>query len=232
MKIAGILFDKDGTLFDFQKTWGKWAKVFLSEISNNNIEEAIKLGNHIGYNYRTEEFLSDSVVIAGTPKEIATKIISFLPKWNIIELINYINEVAKSAEIMAAVPLKPLLIELRAKGLKLGVATNDGSLPAIAHLKSAEIFDFFDFVVGSDSGYGFKPNSGMQKEFCRRFKLKAETVLMVGDSTHDLIAGRSANMICVGVLTGVAQKSELNSYADVVLNDIGEIPKFLIENDC
>ena len=93
MKIAGILFDKDGTLFDFQKTWGKWAKVFLTEISNNNIEEAIKLGNHIGYNYRTEEFLSDSVVIAGTPKEIANKIISFLPKWNIIELINYINEV-------------------------------------------------------------------------------------------------------------------------------------------
>ena len=39
MKIAGILFDKDGTLFDFQKTWGKWAKVFLTEISNNNINE-------------------------------------------------------------------------------------------------------------------------------------------------------------------------------------------------
>ena len=232
MKVSGILFDKDGTLFDFQKTWGKWAKIFLKKISENNIEEAIKLGSYIGYNYLTEKFLSNSVVIAGTPNDIAEKIISSLPKWNINELTDYMNEVAKSAEIMAAVPLNPLLLELRAKNLKLGVATNDGNLPTIAHLKSAEIFDFFDFVVGSDSGYGFKPNPGMQIEFCRRFQLEPETVLMVGDSTHDLIAGRSANMICVGVLTGVAQESELNSYADVVLNDIGEIPKFLIENDC
>jgi phosphoglycolate phosphatase len=229
MTVSGILFDKDGTLFDFQKTWGKWAKIFLKHISKNDTEKAIKLGRRIGYNYTTEEFLSDSIVIAGTPNDIAINIISSLPKWNITELTDYMNEVAKSAEIMAAVPLKPLLLKLRSEQLKLGVATNDGSVPAIAHLKSAEIFDFFDFIVGSDSGYGFKPNPGMQIEFCKRFQLKPETVLMVGDSTHDLIAGRSANMICVGVLTGIAEESELIRYADVILNDIAEIPKFLSE---
>ena len=25
MKIKGVLFDKDGTLFDFQKTWNAWS---------------------------------------------------------------------------------------------------------------------------------------------------------------------------------------------------------------
>ena len=36
-------------------------------------------------------------------------------------------------------------------------------------------------------------------------------------------------MICVGVLTGITKESELIRYADVILNDIAEIPKFLSE---
>ena len=57
------------------------------------------------------------------------------------------NEIAESAEIMAAVPLKPLLKELKSQNIKLGVATNDGISPARAHLKSAEILNFFDSVL-------------------------------------------------------------------------------------
>ena len=29
MKISGVLFDKDGTLFDFNATWGTWARGML-----------------------------------------------------------------------------------------------------------------------------------------------------------------------------------------------------------
>ncbi len=50
---------------------------------------------------------------------------------------------------------------------------------------------------------------------------------MVGDSTHDLVAGRAAGMLAIGVLTGMAARSDLDPYADLVLNDIGEIPALL-----
>ncbi|EPX85444.1 HAD-superfamily hydrolase, subfamily IA, variant 1 family protein [Salipiger mucosus DSM 16094] len=50
---------------------------------------------------------------------------------------------------------------------------------------------------------------------------------MVGDSTHDLIAGRAAGMQCVGVLTGPAAAEDLASQADVVLPDIGHLPGWL-----
>ena len=75
MKVSGILFDKDGTLFDFQKTWGKWAKIFLDEISNGSEKNAIKLGKHIGYDYTMEEFESDSIVIASNQLNEANVII-------------------------------------------------------------------------------------------------------------------------------------------------------------
>jgi phosphoglycolate phosphatase len=50
---------------------------------------------------------------------------------------------------------------------------------------------------------------------------------MVGDSTHDLRAGRAAGMRTIGVLTGMARAQALAPLADVVLRDIGEIPAWL-----
>ena len=50
---------------------------------------------------------------------------------------------------------------------------------------------------------------------------------MVGDSTHDLIAGRAAGMATIGVLTGTAGHADLAPYADVVFPDIGHIPAWL-----
>ena len=50
---------------------------------------------------------------------------------------------------------------------------------------------------------------------------------MVGDSTHDLRAGRAAGMTTIGVLTGMALREELVPFADLVLDDIGEIPALL-----
>ena len=50
---------------------------------------------------------------------------------------------------------------------------------------------------------------------------------MVGDSTHDLMAGRAAGMPTIGVLTGMAGAATLAPYADIVLSNIGEIPGIL-----
>jgi phosphoglycolate phosphatase len=50
---------------------------------------------------------------------------------------------------------------------------------------------------------------------------------MVGDSRHDLEAGRAAGMRTVAVLTGIAGAADLAPHADVVLADIGGLPGWL-----
>ena len=50
---------------------------------------------------------------------------------------------------------------------------------------------------------------------------------MVGDSTHDMAAGRAAGMHCIAVLTGPATRADLVNHADIVLGNIGEIPEYL-----
>ena len=116
---------------------------------------------------------------------------------------------------------------LRDRGYRLGVATNDAEDPARAHLGSVGITKYFDFVAGFDSGYGAKPEPGMQLGFCEAMDLAPEQVFMVGDSTHDLVSGRAAGMPTIAVLTGMAEASELAPFADHILNDIGEIPTLL-----
>ena len=112
---------------------------------------------------------------------------------------------------------------MKARGLKLGLATNDTEMPARLHLERAGVLDLFDYVVGCDSGWGGKPAPGQLLEFLRRFDLTPSRVAMVGDSRHDLDAGRAAGMHAVAVLTGMAGHDDLVGHADVVLDDIAAL---------
>jgi phosphoglycolate phosphatase len=142
-------------------------------------------------------------------------------------LVARMNAVSAVTRQVAAVELRPLFENFTARGLKLGLATNDAEEPATAHLRQVGIAPFFHFVSGFDSGYGAKPDPGPLLAFARTQGLEPKNVAMVGDSLHDLIAGRAAGMRTVAVLTGIARADELSPYADAVLSDIGCLPDWI-----
>jgi phosphoglycolate phosphatase len=224
--IDGLLFDKDGTLFDFRLSWGGWAAGFLPLIASDRAH-AEALGRAIGFDLETGVFSADSPVIAATAADIAACLVPHLRGLSVAELTERIDDSAGQAPMSEAVPLRPLLSVLRARGLRLGVATNDSEAPARQHLANHGISDCFEFVAGYDSGHGAKPGPGMCLAFARTLGLDPSRIAMVGDSRHDLDAGRAAGMRTVAVLTGVARREDLADHADVVLADIGGIPGWL-----
>lgn len=224
--VRGIVFDKDGTLFDFAATWESWALAFLRRLGRDEAH-ARAMAEAIGFEFDAQEFRKDSVVIAGTVGEIAEALAAALPQMSAAQVQEVLNEEAAQAPQAEAVPLKPLLARLRGAGLRLGVATNDAEAPARAHLESAGITAAFDFIAGYDSGFGGKPAPGQLIGFCKAVGLAPEACVMVGDSSHDLRAGRAAGMRCVAVLTGMAGEAALAPLADVVLPDIGHLPDWL-----
>ncbi|CUH50357.1 HAD family hydrolase [Ruegeria atlantica] len=230
MPIDAILFDKDGTLFDFADTWGGFGRSVLEKLSDGDQKRAAELGQAIGFDPVSEEYADDSIVIAGTVEEIAEALAPYFPDMASDELIDILNTESATATQAPAVPLVPFLDALRQAGLKLGVATNDGEMPALQHLASVGIRDHFDFVAGYDSGHGFKPGPGQLIAFSTHVGVDPSRVAMVGDSLHDLQAGRAAGMTTIGVLTGLAPAEALAPMADVVLPDIGHIPAWLAEN--
>lgn len=224
--IDGLLFDKDGTLFDFRVSWGRWAQGFLAQIARDAAHSA-RLGRAIGFDPATGSFAPDSPVIAATAADIAAALVPELPGITVAELTDRIDASAAQAPMSEAVPLAPLMASLRARGLRLGVATNDSEAPARQHLQNHGITACFDFIAGYDSGYGAKPGPGMCLAFAQQLGLDPARVAMVGDSRHDLEAGRAAGMRTVAVLTGIAKRDELAPHADVVLPDIGALPGWL-----
>jgi phosphoglycolate phosphatase len=224
--IDALLFDKDGTLFDFRVSWGRWATGFLAGLATD-AAHAERLGRAIGFDAASQGFAPDSPVIAATAADIAAALAPHLDGISVAALTERIDETAGSAPMSEAVPLRPLLAALRGRGLRLGVATNDSEIPALQHLAAHGITDCFDFIAGYDSGHGAKPGPGMCLAFAAACGLDPYRVAMVGDSRHDLQAGRAAGMRTVAVLTGIANAAELAPLADVVLPDIGALPGWL-----
>ncbi|MDF0597033.1 HAD family hydrolase [Psychromarinibacter halotolerans] len=226
-KIQGLLFDKDGTLFDFEATWNAWAAATLTDFAQGDIERASELGARIGFDFAAGRFDPGSPVIAGTPDDIVLLLGPGVPELSGEEIVARLNANAAKATQVEAVPLVPLFTGFRDAGLKLGIATNDAEVPARAHIEAAGLSGMFDFIAGYDSGHGGKPDPGMCLAFAEAVGLAPGAIAMIGDSTHDLEAGRAAGMHCVAVLTGMADADTLAPHADIVLRNIGEIDDWL-----
>ncbi|PTX54308.1 phosphoglycolate phosphatase [Litoreibacter ponti] len=226
-QIKGLLFDKDGTLLDFDATWGAWARGFLGELSAGDPALSLRMGQAIGYDIEAEVFDPASPVIAGTADVAIDLLLPFLPHWERDALLAHGNEKAARAALVAPCDLAALFDQLEALDLRLGVATNDSESSAHAHVAALGLQGRFDRILGFDSGYGGKPAPEMLWAFSEPLGLAPDEVAMIGDSTHDLHAGKAAGMVRVGVLTGPAPAAELEPHADVVLASVAELPAWL-----
>lgn len=228
--IDAVVFDKDGTLFDFRKSWSGYVRRAIVDLAGHHSEAAqmqAALARAIGFDPASGDFATDSPVIAGTAEDIADDLLALLPGWTHSALVDRLNSLSSNAEMTEAVPLVPLITGLRARGLRIGLATNDIEAAGRAHLSAVGVAGMFDAILGADSGHGAKPGPGMLLAFAHGVGLAPASVVMVGDSRHDLIAGREAGMQTIAVLTGIATVDDLAPLADAVLRDVGELPRWI-----
>jgi phosphoglycolate phosphatase len=225
--IRGIVFDKDGTLFDFHATWSVWCDGLIRGLCGPDPAEAARLARRLQFDLDARRFVKTSPVVAGTMDEIVDAVREVLPATEEAPLRRMILSSSAAAHQIEVTPLVPLLDRLVAAGITLGLATNDAEAPARAHLERAGILDRFAFVAGYDSGHGAKPEAGQLAAFCALTGIPPRACAMVGDSTHDLDSARAAGMTAVAVLTGLATREDLAPHADLVLADIALLPEWL-----
>lgn len=232
--IRGIVFDKDGTLIDFEKTWTPvllgGAAALADTIGRADMVDALL--EAVGGDARSGRILPGSLLASGTTDVVAARWREILPELpSLPEVIKWLDEYwtrETLANLHPVTPLQPLLRRLRTDGHAVALATNDTEHAAHLTLKQLGIHELFDSVMGYDSGFGAKPDPAMILEFCRAQALSPSQVAMVGDSPADLDAGRSAGCgLVVAVLTGASDRDLLAPLADDVLASIADLPEIL-----
>ncbi len=226
--IQGILFDKDGTLFGFSDTWADWSISFLTSLAPDDHDLRLEMARMVGFDWDAKDFITGSVAVNASVDEQCVMLASVHPDLD----AKAIEKIAFAAlQDTTAVPvcaLDPLLTSFKMRGLALGIATNDFEQSAHNQMQDHNIHHHFDFICGYDSGFTPKPEADMILGFCEKMKLKPAQVAMIGDSSHDLEAGRNAGVgLNVGVLTGPAKHEDIKHLADVILPDISTLPSVI-----
>jgi len=230
MPLKAILFDKDGTLVDFDRTWGAAGFHVLTALSRGDAIAFERLVKVAKYDVNTRVFLPSAELIAGTSTDMAPIWADALGREDHDALANEIDrrfmELAPTTMVPIGNPLE-ILSTLAERGYRLGIATNDIEAAALQQAELMGLLPHLDFIVGQDSGHGAKPGPGMVQGFARHVGVEPEHVALVGDSTHDLHAARAAGAIGIAVLSGPATRADLEPHADYVIDSIVDLPELV-----
>lgn len=228
--ICGILFDKDGTLLDYAKSWVpvNYELARIAAMGDEDLARRLLVAG--GMDPDTGHVAPDTLLAAGNTVEIAAGMVAAGAPMTVAELSSVFDGLfARSAALTVAVTdLGAFFAALHAKGYRLGVASSDNEQSIRETARRFGFEQYLHFVAGYDSGHGVKPEPGMVLGFCAATGLQPHEVAVVGDNNHDLHMGRSAGAgLTVAVLTGTGSKESLASASDYCLNDITELPALL-----
>jgi phosphoglycolate phosphatase len=225
--VRGILFDKDGTLLDFTPTWLPAYKAGALHTADGDETRAHSMMLSTGLDEKTDDFVHGSLLASGTTDEIAAAWKEHGSPHPLDELIGQLDQIFADVTARSSNPfpgLSDLIEKLDNNNIIQGVATNDSEISARVFLKMAGIERYFPFVAGYDSGHEGKPATGMMDAFCADHDLAPGAVMVVGDNHCDLEMGRNAKAgYIVGVLSGNGTRDELEPYADVIIDGIGNL---------
>jgi phosphoglycolate phosphatase len=230
-EIKGILFDKDGTLVDFQKTWYAIADLMALHAAKGDRARADKLMGKAGYDHAAHRFRGDSVFAAGTNADIVALWYPRLGEKRRREMTVYFDTFTAEQGALQSVPLpgsRDAVAALHRAGFRMGVATNDSTSGAEKTLLALGIAQMFDAAYGYDAVANPKPAPDTITAFCDLTGLKPSEVAMVGDNRHDLEMAKAGGAgLAVGVLSGTGTRESLAPLADVVLESVVDLPAYL-----
>lgn len=230
-EIKGILFDKDGTLVDFEATWFAIGDRMALEAAGGDRLKADALMLAAGYDAERKCFVADSVFAAGTNADIVALWYPDAGNAARQSMVRHFDEVTAVEGARAAVPLpgaREVVAVLHARGLRLGICTNDSTSGAETALAALGIAQMFEAVYGYDAVANPKPAPDTIAAFSDLTGLKPSEIAVVGDNRHDLAMARAGGAgLAVGVLSGNSGRDTLAPLADIVISSVVDLPDAL-----
>lgn len=226
-EIKAILFDKDGTLVDFDRTWAETNRRGALIAADGDTALADVILHECGMDPVTGITRADSMFAAANASEIAAHMVAHGSPFERDELMRRLDRIfVEGAEKPWPIcDLKALMQTLSGAGLALGIASSDGEDSIRRTVEVLGLSSEIDFIAGYDSGHGPKPEPGMLLAFAAHLGLKPSEIAMVGDNSHDMELARAAAAgAAIGVLSGTGTRQTLEALADVLIGSVADLP--------
>ncbi|KGF72411.1 hypothetical protein DO97_08435 [Neosynechococcus sphagnicola sy1] len=223
--IAGVFFDKDGTLTT--------SETYLVQLGHQRLHSIVaqvpSVRGRLLKVWGLEDEDLDPAGLLAVGSRQACEIAAVLEMTALGYPWVWAADVVQSAFLAAdqalprkasCTPLLPgiweLLQTLRAANLKLGILSADTPALVADFVDYYQLADLFHLWMGSETQLG-KPDPHFFWQACRVLEVQPYATLMIGDAAIDIQMGRAAGTAgCVGVTWGWNRSLDLLS-ADVIL---------------
>jgi phosphoglycolate phosphatase len=223
----GVVFDKDGTLFDLDARWLPYFRSFIDAIADRCEDPSLVplLSDVLGVD--DDGLVPDRPAAIDTGARIGDLVVG--------ALVSQGRDPASSQAVVAAaaglarlgalIPLGDVDAGLRglaAGGRRLGIATSDGRTNTIAELEQSGLAGLFETLRCGDDIGPVKPDPGVLSGIAEEWGLAPSELLYVGDNRHDLATARSAGVPFIAV-TRSGRDSWPVDFGDAQVHSVDEL---------
>lgn len=212
--IKGIIFDFDGTLFDSMQIWVDAGELYLKSVGVTAERELWKKLKTMSL-LQSAEYLKDAYNLPLSVK-------------NIMDGINRVVEDFYFYHAMPKENVISVISDLKAKGIKMCIATATDRHQVESALKRCDMLHYFDAIFtctevghGKDEPYIFEiARDSMGTD-------KSETAVCE-DAYHAAKTAKDARFYVVGVYDRYEKKTgDIKKFADVYVNSFSEVGELL-----
>jgi HAD superfamily hydrolase (TIGR01509 family) len=183
--IKAAIFDLDGTLVD---SMGIWSKIDIEFLQKRGLEVPSDLREHIEHLsfIDTAKYFKDRFGLNETIEDI-------MAEWNEMAYYEYTNTVKLKQGA------KEYLDCLKAKGIKIALATSNSHVLLESVLKNNEVFDYFESITTTIEVDRGKNHPDIYLLSSKKMGVSPEECIVFEDILPAVIGAKSAGMRVVGI---------------------------------
>lgn len=130
-------------------------------------------------------------------------------------------------------PIKPgvreILTALRQAGLKIGLASSTRQKTVEKELQDADLYRYFDSIVGGDSLNKSKPDPDIYLLACERIGVRPKDACAIEDSYNGIRSAYSAGMQAIMVPDLLVPDEEMRSKSVYIARDLTDARRFILD---